>query len=107
MKNGENVITCKSTATGGGFFELIIINLLITVFTFGIGTPWVIMRNNKFICDKLEISEKDLNTFFEAPKKTYKDYKNSSYIYEIGSIVSKFLGLELGGKRWLEYLIMD
>ncbi len=53
----------------------------------------------KFICDKLEISEKDLNTFFEAPKKTYKDYKNSSYIYEIGSIVSKFLGLELGGKR--------
>lgn len=53
----------------------------------------------KFICDKLEISKEDFNVFFEGPKKTYKDYKNSSYIYEMGSIVSKFLGLELGGKR--------
>ena len=33
-------------------------------------------------------------------------YKIDEYV-EIGSIVSKFLGLELGGKRWLEYLIMD
>jgi N-acetyl sugar amidotransferase len=53
----------------------------------------------KFICDKLEISEENFNVFFKGPKKNYKDYKNSSYIYEIGSTVSKFLGLELGGKR--------
>ena len=53
----------------------------------------------KFICDKLEISEKDFSIFFEAPKKTYQDYKNSNFIYEMGSIISKFLGLELGGKR--------
>lgn len=88
MKNGENVITCKSTATGGGFFELIIINLLITVFTFGIGTPWVIMRNNKFICDNIKLNgDIDLDSIHQ----TEEQYNNAT-----GEGAMDYLDLEIG-----------
>jgi len=33
------------------------------------------------------------------PKKTYKDYKSQSAIYDYGTKIMRMLGLERGGKR--------
>lgn len=52
-----------------------------------------------FVARKLGITVEDLNKFFKLPLKTYKDYKNESWIYNIGSTVLKKLGIEIGGKR--------
>ena len=49
----------------------------------------------------LNVSE--LKSYFNLPKKTHKDYKSQEYIYRIGAYVMKGLGLEKGGKRWLEF----
>ena len=38
----------------------------------------------------------------DAPNKTYMDYKSQESIYKIGAKVMRILGLEKGGKRWLE-----
>ncbi|MBP6385425.1 MAG: DUF898 domain-containing protein [Pseudarcicella sp.] len=53
MKKGDEEIKCYSTATGGKFFELLFVNLLIIVFTFGIGKAWADMRTQKFLCDNI------------------------------------------------------
>ena len=53
----------------------------------------------RFIADKLDITEKELKQYLEAPLKKFRDYKNMSYIYDFGSLVFRFLGLERGGKR--------
>ncbi|MFN3444772.1 MAG: YjgN family protein [Bacteroidia bacterium] len=60
MSKGEQKIECHSTATGGGFFSLLIVNLLITVFTLGFGKAWADMRTQKFICDNVKM-EGDIN----------------------------------------------
>ena len=39
------------------------------------------------------------------PKKTHKDYKSQEKIYNIGALAMRLLGIEKGGKRWLESLI--
>lgn len=45
----------------GDIFELVVVNALITVFTFGIGYPWVKVRTLQFMLRFLEIEE-GLNT---------------------------------------------
>lgn len=60
MSRGEQKIECYSTATGGRFFSLLIVNLLITVFTLGFGKAWADMRTQKFICDNVKL-EGDIN----------------------------------------------
>ena len=53
----------------------------------------------KFVANKLEISLDELEAYFKLPQRTYKDYKNQSYIYNLGSKIMKTLNLEIGGKR--------
>ncbi len=53
-ENGNNIVF-KSTATGGGFFKLIIVNLLMTIFTFGLAYPWVVTRTLKYIFSSVEM----------------------------------------------------
>jgi uncharacterized membrane protein YjgN (DUF898 family) len=60
MNKGQQQITFRSTATGGGFFGLLFVNLLITVFTLGFGTAWADMRTQKFIFDNIKM-EGDVN----------------------------------------------
>lgn len=60
MTKGDQKIQCHSTATGEGFFGLLIVNLLITVFTLGFGKAWADMRTQKFICDNVKM-EGDIN----------------------------------------------
>jgi len=47
----------------------------------------------------LRIPVSELDTYFEMPKKTYKDYKSMETIYNIGASVMRMMGLERGGKR--------
>ncbi len=60
MSKGDQKIKCYSTATGGGFFSLLVINFLIIVFTLGFGKAWADMRTQKFICDNVKL-EGDIN----------------------------------------------
>ncbi len=74
MTKGEQKIYCRSTATGGGFFELLFINLLITVFTLGFGKAWADMRTQKFICDHVKM-EGDIN--LDEIHQTEDEYTNA------------------------------
>jgi N-acetyl sugar amidotransferase len=53
----------------------------------------------EFISNKLGITTDELWSYFNAPKKTFKDYKSQEDIYSFGASVLNFLGIEKGGKR--------
>ena len=61
--------------------------------------PKTIKQDFEYIATKLEISKEELQSYMDAPNKTYKDYKSQEYIYNIGAKVMRLLGLEKGGKR--------
>lgn len=58
-----------------------------------------IKQDFEYIANKLGISVEELQSYLDAPNKSYKDYKNQMGIYDIGAKVLKFLGVEKGGKR--------
>ncbi len=53
----------------------------------------------EYVSNKLGISTQELQSFFSAPKKTYKDYKSQKYLYDVGAKILKVLRIEKGGKR--------
>lgn len=53
----------------------------------------------EYIANKLGITIEELQSYMDAPKKIYKDYKSQKYIYDIGAMSLKALGIEKGGKR--------
>lgn len=55
LHHKDDKIRLKSTASGGDFFGLIVVNLLMLIFTLGIAYPWVLTRSLKFIFSKIEI----------------------------------------------------
>ena len=61
--------------------------------------PENIHHEFEYIANKLDISVEELQNYFNLPKKTYRDYKSQSGIYEMGARVMRILGLERGGKR--------
>lgn len=61
--------------------------------------PETIMQDFEYIATKLGISKEELQSYMDAPNKTYKDYKSQENIYNIGAKVMRLLGLEKGGKR--------
>ena len=58
-----------------------------------------IHQDFEFVANKLGISVDELQSYMDAPKKTYKDYKSQETIYNIGAKVMRAMGLEKGGKR--------
>ena len=58
-----------------------------------------IIQDFEYVATKLGITVDELNGYFEAPNKTYLDYRSQYKIYYWGSFVMRFLGLEKGGKR--------
>ncbi len=74
MTKGEQNIKCHSTATGGGFFSLLVVNALITVFTLGFGKAWADMRTQKFICENIKM-EGDIN--IDEINQTEEEYTNA------------------------------
>lgn len=87
MKKGEQNITCSSIATGGGFFELLIGNLAIIVFTLGLGSPWAYIRTQKFVCDNVKM-EGNIN--FDEIQQTEEEYTDA-----LGEDAMDFLDIEV------------
>ena len=61
--------------------------------------PETIDHDFEYVANKLDISVKELRGYFDAPNKSYKDYKSQEWIYNIGARAMRMLGLEKGGKR--------
>jgi len=58
-----------------------------------------IKQDFEYIATKLGISTEELQSYMDAPNKSYRDYKNQMFIYDIGAKILKALGIEKGGKR--------
>lgn len=61
--------------------------------------PETIHQDFEFVANKLGISVDELQSYMDAPNKTFKDYKSQESIYNIGAKVMRLIGLERGGKR--------
>lgn len=53
----------------------------------------------RFVATKLGISEEELQSYMDAPNKTYQDYRSQEGIYRFGAKAMRILGMERGGKR--------
>lgn len=56
-------------------------------------------REFEYVASKLGISVEELQSYMDAPKKTYRDYKSQETVYRIGAGAMRLLGLQRGGKR--------
>lgn len=73
MSKGDKEIALNSTVTGGGFFKLAIVNLLIIIGTLGIGYAWVVTRTMSYIFENIEMEGNiDLNLLLQT-EENYKD----------------------------------
>jgi N-acetyl sugar amidotransferase len=61
--------------------------------------PEVAKQDFEYVATKLGISTHELQLYFDAPNKTYKDYKNQENMFVLGAKVLKFLGVERAIKR--------
>ncbi len=61
--------------------------------------PETIEDEFKFIANKLDISTDELRAYFLMPKKFYWDYKNQQYLFRVGAIMLRWIGLENVKKR--------
>jgi N-acetyl sugar amidotransferase len=61
--------------------------------------PETINQDFLFVATKIGISVDELQSYFDMPKKTYKDYKSQEDIYRLGAKIMKLAGFERGGKR--------
>lgn len=61
--------------------------------------PDTIKEEFEYVATKLGITVEELQSYFNSPNKTYKDYKSQENIYNLGAKVLRMMGLEKGGKR--------
>jgi N-acetyl sugar amidotransferase len=61
--------------------------------------PKTIDDEFEYIATKLGISVQELRAYHEMPRKTYRDYKNQLWIFDLGAKVLKMLGVERAIKR--------
>ena len=61
--------------------------------------PETIHQDFEYVATKLGISVEELQSYMDAPNKTYKDYRSQENIYNLGAKVMRVLKLEKGGKR--------
>lgn len=53
----------------------------------------------QYVATKLGLTPEELQQYFDAPNKTYKDYKNNETMFVVGAKVMKALGIERAIKR--------
>ena len=58
-----------------------------------------IVHEFEYVSTKLGISVAELQSYMDAPNRTYRDYKSQSSTFSIGAAVMKLLGLERAVKR--------
>ncbi len=61
--------------------------------------PEQIEHEFEYVATKLGISADELRSYFNAPNKSYRDYKSQQRIYDLGAKAMRMLALERGGKR--------
>lgn len=61
--------------------------------------PATIDHEFDYIARKLGISSTELRSYFEMPLKTYADYKNNKWLFDVGSRVLQAVGMEKAVKR--------
>lgn len=61
--------------------------------------PATIDEEFEFIANKLEITVEELRAYHRMPLKTYRDYKNQAWMFDLGARVLKVLGIERSVKR--------
>lgn len=61
--------------------------------------PETIAEDFEYIATKLGISVQELRGYHEMPLKTYKDYKNQDWLFDLGAKTLKVLGIERAVKR--------
>lgn len=61
--------------------------------------PATIDEDFEYIATKLGISVDELRGYHTMPKKTYKDYKNQEWLFDLGAKTLKLLGVERAVKR--------
>lgn len=86
LKKNNERINFTSTATGGDFFGLVVVNVLILIFTLGLGYAWVVTRTMKFIFDNVAL---DGNFDLDTLTQTEENYKDAT-----GEDLSDFLDLD-------------
>lgn len=73
-QNGERYYFA-GRLTGSGYFMLIIGNLILSIITLGLATPWVIVRITHFIIRNMEIPA-DVN--FNNIAQTEDEFKDAA-----------------------------
>lgn len=76
-------IQFNSRATGGGFFVLMLGNVLLVVFTLGIGLAWAEVRTMRYIMQQIElVGDADLNAVVQTEQE-----HGSAMADELGDIM--------------------
>lgn len=75
MQKGDQKVKLMSKATGGGFFKLMMGNLLIVVFTLGLGYAWAVTRTMTFVAENIEMTG-DIDV--DAIQQTEDNYKDAT-----------------------------
>lgn len=70
---GEDSLKMQSTFTGGGLLKLTLVNMLIAIFTLGLGFAWIEVRTLKYITEHIKIAGNlDLGQLSQTEEE-YKD----------------------------------
>jgi uncharacterized membrane protein YjgN (DUF898 family) len=73
LSQGDQKVEFESTASGGAFFQLMLTNVLLIIFTLGIAKAWVDMRTLKFVFDHIQMKgDIDLASISQTEAE-YKD----------------------------------
>lgn len=75
LNKGFTKIHFRSTATGGGFFRLLVGNFLLIIFTLGLGFSWTVVRTLKFAANNIQ---PEGNISFDELLQTQPDYSNAT-----------------------------
>jgi N-acetyl sugar amidotransferase len=61
--------------------------------------PSTVAQDFEYVATKLSITVEELQSYMDAPNRSYRDYRSQQGIYQIGAGFMRMMGLELGGKR--------
>lgn len=89
LQQGDDAVFFRSTATGGGFAGLMIVNFLILLFTLGLGYAWVVTRSMEFAMRHIQAEG---YYSFESLLQSQEDYSDATAddmadIFDFGFVI--------------------
>ncbi len=73
LQHGNRSFEMRSTASGGAFAGLLIVNMLIFIFTLGLGYAWVQVRTIQFMMNNVDIDGNIVLADLEQTEEEYRD----------------------------------